>query len=107
MINDDGIRSIKIGKDDNLHDPEVLKRFWQSALALPFTAHHEFFCEKQDLQMFGSKRGTYRRDNSLQHVKKVHIPIVFMSDRHFDKLYLETYYMKCESKLLFNRWLEL
>ncbi len=27
MIDDDEIRSIKIGKDDNLHDPEVLKQF--------------------------------------------------------------------------------
>ena len=60
MIDDDEIRSITIGPDDDLQDPEFLKRFWQSALALPSTAHHEYFCEQQDLQMFGTKRGMYR-----------------------------------------------
>jgi hypothetical protein len=107
MIDDDEIRSIEIGPDDDLQDPEFLKRFWQSALALPSTAHHKFFCEKQDLQMFGTKRGMYRQDNSLQHVKNVHIPIVFTSDGHIDKLYLETYYDKCESKLTYKKWLAL
>ncbi len=105
MIDDDEIRSITIGPDDYLQDPEFLKRFWQSALALPSTAHHEYFCEQQDLQMFGTKRGMYRQDNSLQHVKNVHIPIVFTSDGHIDKLYLETYYDKCESKLTYEKLL--
>ncbi len=105
MIDDDKIRSIKIEPDDDLQDPEFLKKFWQSALALPSTAHHEFFCEKQDLQMFGTKRGMYRQDNSLQHVKNVHIPIVFTSDGHIDKLYLETYYDKGEPKLTYEKWL--
>jgi hypothetical protein len=104
MIDNDEIRSIEIGPDDDLQDPEFLKRFWQSALALPSTAHHEFFCEKQDLQMFGTKKGTYRQDNSLQYVKNVHIPIVFTSDGHIDKLYLETYYKTCESKLSYEKW---
>jgi hypothetical protein len=107
MIDDDEIRSITIGPDDDLQDPEFLKRFWHSALALPSTAHHEFFCEQQDLQMFGTKRGMYRQDNSLQHVKNVHIPIVYTSDGHIDKLYLETYYDKCESKLTYEKWLAL
>jgi hypothetical protein len=107
MIDDDEIRWIKLGEDDNLHDPEVLKRFWQSALALPSTAHHKFFCEKQDLQMFRTKQDAYRQDSSLQHVKNVHIPIVFTSDGHINKLNLEAYYEKCESKLTYNRWLEL
>jgi hypothetical protein len=107
MIDDDKIRSIEIGPDDDLQDPEFLKRFWQSALALPSTAHHEFFCEKQDLQMFGTKRGTYCQDNSLQYVKNVHIPIVFTSDGHIDKLYLETYYDKCKSKLPYEKWIAL
>jgi hypothetical protein len=99
MIDEDEIRSIKIGNDDNLQDPEFLK--------LPSTAHHEFFCEQQDLQMFGTKRGAYRQDNSIQHVKNVHIPIVFTKDGHIDKLYLKTYYEKCESKLTYERWLAL
>ncbi len=107
MIDEDKIRSIKIEKDDNLQDPEFLKRFWQSALALPSTAHHKFFCEQQDLQMFGTKQGRYRQYNSLQHVKNVHIPIVFTSDGHIDKLYLETYYEKCKSKLTYEHWLAL
>jgi hypothetical protein len=59
MIDDDKIRLIEIKEDDDHLDPEFLKRFWQSALALPSTAHHKFFCEKQDLQMFGTKRGPY------------------------------------------------
>jgi hypothetical protein len=107
MIDDNEIRSIEIKPDDNLQDPEFLKRFWQSTLALPSRAHHEFFCEKQDLQMFGTKRGTYRQDNSLQYVKNVHIPIVFTSDGHLDKIYLETYYDKCESKLPYEKWIAL
>jgi hypothetical protein len=76
-------------------------------LALPSTVHHKFFCDKQDLQMFGTKRGMYRQDNSLQHVKNVHIPIVFTSDGHIDKIYLEMYYDKCESKLNYEQWLAL
>ena len=107
MIDDDEIRSIEIGTDDDLQDPEFLKRFWQSALALPSTAHHEYFCEQQDLRMFGTKRGMYRPDNSLQYVKNVHIPIVFTSDGHIDKLYLETYYETCESKLTYEKWIAL
>jgi hypothetical protein len=55
--------------------------------------------------MFGTKRGAYRQDNSLQHIKNVHIPIVFTSDVHIDKLYLETYYEKCESRLTYERCL--
>ena len=57
--------------------------------------------------MFGTKRGMYRQNNSLQHVKNVHIPIVFTSDGHIDKLYLQTYYDKCESKLTYEKWLAL
>jgi hypothetical protein len=43
MINDEEIRSIEIREDDNLEEPEFLKQSWQSALALPSTAHHKFF----------------------------------------------------------------
>ncbi len=108
MIHDDDeFWSIKIGKDDNLQDPEVIKRFWQSASALPSTAHHKFFCEKQDLQMFRIKRGAYRLDNSLQHINNIHIPMTLTSYGHIDNLYLETYYEKCKSKLTFNHWLDL
>jgi hypothetical protein len=57
--------------------------------------------------MFGTKRGMYRHDNSLQHVKNVHIPIVFTSDGHIDKLYLETYCEKCESRFTYEKWLAL
>jgi hypothetical protein len=57
--------------------------------------------------MFGTKRGMYRPDNSLQYVKNVHIPIVFTSDGHIDKLYLETYYDTCESKLTYDKWIAL
>jgi hypothetical protein len=57
--------------------------------------------------MFGTKRGMHRQDNSLQHVKNVHIPIVFTSDGHIDKLYLKTYYDKCESELTYENWLAL
>jgi hypothetical protein len=57
--------------------------------------------------MFGTMRGAYLKDTSLQHVINVHIPIVFTSDGHIDKLYLKTYYEKCESRLPYEKWLAL
>jgi hypothetical protein len=57
--------------------------------------------------MFGTKRGEYQQDNCLQHIKNVHIPIVVTSDGLIDKLYLKTYYKKCESRLPYEKWLAL
>jgi hypothetical protein len=41
IIDNNKIWSIKIGKDDNLHDPDVLRWFWQSALTLSSNTQHE------------------------------------------------------------------
>ncbi len=81
MIVNDKTWLIQIGQDDNLHNPDALKWFWQSALSLPSTAHL-WATKSPDVRY----HAPYRKDNILLRVKDVHIPIVFTNQGHLYKL---------------------